>query len=557
MTDRAKEASAFCTRRGLFQFTRMPFGLAGAPATFCRLMSIVLRDQLWKICLCYLDDIIVFGRTPEELLERLDQVLTRLHQVGLKIKPSKSVIFKTEVEFLGHLVNQHGISPLPDKLEAIRDRPTPHCLRDVRAFYGLVSYYRRFVQNFATIAESLSRLTKKNTPFHWTTEADTAFNKLKQALLNSITLSFPVPGVPCILDTDASDVAIGSVLSQVTNGVERPIAFYSRVMNSAQRNYCPTLAVIASLQHFRHYLLGNHIILRTDHHSLKWLKTFKRPEGILARWIETLTEFSYEIEHRPGRLHCNADGVSRPLCKQCFGKTTTTPWIDEFERADELIAPLGTLTLTPEVSLEEIKNFQKQDPTISPILNFLSNDITPVKDTLRSLPLDTRNMWSQRPAIHCQNGILVRDTSDNTQLVVPDVLRQRLFESVHSGPLAAHLGSERMLAQLRQNYYWPGMRRDIRLWCLACPACQQSKGPPVRAHGKLQKVITVAPLDIVAIDILSGLPTASDGNKYILVITDYFTKWSEAYALPDSEASTCMTALYNNFFSRFGFPTTP
>ena len=122
------------------------------------------------------------------------------------------------------------------------------------------------------------------------------------------------------MDTDASDVAVGAVLSQIIDGVERPIAFYSRVMNSAQRNYCPTrrelLAVVAALQHFRHYLLGSHIILRTDHHSLKWLKTFKRPEGILARWIETLAEFSYVIEHRPGRVHCNADGVSRPVCKQ-------------------------------------------------------------------------------------------------------------------------------------------------------------------------------------------------------------------------------------------------
>ena len=149
------------------------------------------------------------------------------------------------------------------------------------------------------------------------------------ALLNATTLAFPIPGTPRMLDTDASDVAVDAVLSQIIDGVERPIAFYSRVMNSAQRNYCPTrrelLAVVAALQHFRHYLLGSHIILRTDHHSLKWLKTFKRPEGILARWIETLAEFDYVIEHRPGRVHCNADGVSRPVCKQCIGKTFTTP----------------------------------------------------------------------------------------------------------------------------------------------------------------------------------------------------------------------------------------
>ena len=135
------------------------------------------------------------------------------------------------------------------------------------------------------------------------------------------------------------------MLSQVIDGVERPVAFFSRIMSQTQRNYCPTrrelLAAVAALQHFRHYLLGNHVTLRTDHHSLKWLNTFRRPEGILARWIETLAEFDYEIEHRPGRLHCNADGVSRPTCKQCYGKLPKVPWVDELERADELTEPLG------------------------------------------------------------------------------------------------------------------------------------------------------------------------------------------------------------------------
>ena len=162
MTYRARERSAFCTRRGLFHFTRMPFGLSGAPASFCQLMSIVLRDMLWKICLCYLDDIIIFGKTPQELLDRLHQVFSRLAEVGLKVKPSKTVLFKTEIDFLGHLVTAQGVNPMPDKLQAIRDWPTPHCLRDVRAFVGLASYYRRFVRNFASIAEPLTRLTKKN-----------------------------------------------------------------------------------------------------------------------------------------------------------------------------------------------------------------------------------------------------------------------------------------------------------------------------------------------------------------------------------------------------------
>ena len=141
MTDRAKERSAFCTRRGLFQFTRMPFGLAGAPASFCRLMSNFFKDHLWKICLTYLHDIIVFARTPEEVLERLRIILNRLREVGVKVQPSKCVLFKRDSEFLGHLVSVTGVDPVPDKLKAIRDWPTPHFLRDVHAFFSLVSYY--------------------------------------------------------------------------------------------------------------------------------------------------------------------------------------------------------------------------------------------------------------------------------------------------------------------------------------------------------------------------------------------------------------------------------
>ena len=205
---------------------------------------------------------------------------------------------------------------------------------------------------------------------------------MKQALLRATALAFPVPGLPCILDIDDSDVAVGAVLSQIVDGVERPIAFYSRVMNSAQRNYCRTrrelLAVIAAIQHFRHYLLGTHAILRTDHHSLKWLKTFKRPEGKLAGWIDTLAQFDYEIEHRTGRLHCNADGVPRHICKQCWGKNFTPPWIDEFERADELTAPLGihAVLVPTEISAEELGELQREDPVVSSLLDFLDRDVT-------------------------------------------------------------------------------------------------------------------------------------------------------------------------------------
>jgi len=214
----------------------MPFGLANAPSTFCRLMHSVLHDLLYTICLCYLDDIIVYAETPQELIERLDVIFTRLHAHGLKAKASKCVLFKSPIDFLGHTVSAEGIEPQTEKLAAIRDWPTPHCLRDVRAFFGLASYYRKFVKDFAAIAKPLSRLTRKGVPFHWTDETQLAFERLKQALQEVQTLAYPHPDLPCILDTDASDVAVGAVLSQVVGGVERPIAFFSRVLNSTQRN---------------------------------------------------------------------------------------------------------------------------------------------------------------------------------------------------------------------------------------------------------------------------------------------------------------------------------
>ena len=588
-TERAKERSAFCCKRGLFEFTRMPFGLCGAPASFSRCMQLILRNELWKICMCYLDDIIIFGATTAELLQRFRIVLDRLRDAGMKLKPNKCCLFQTQLQYLGHKVSAEGIEPLADKVDAVQNFPVPQCLRDVRAFYGLASYYRRFVKDFAKLAEPLSSLTRKQTEkFKWTPAAQKAFDALKDALSTVPILAFPEPGVPCILDMDASDVAVGAVLSQVTDGIERPIAFFSKVLGKSQQQYCATrrehLAVVMALQHFRHYLLGVKVILRTDHASLNWLNSFKSAEGMLARWLEVLQEFDLQVEHRPGRQHSNVDGMSQPFCKQCWGKSAKNHWVDaavegdELHRADELsellwlthdtpdkttatendvdIPFVNRVTFLPELSDDDMIELQSEDLELEPVIEWLRTGRDPAYDELRSFPLTTRRLWNLVPMIHLLDGILVfkPDTSADIKLVVPYGLRKQLFDAHHSGPLAAHLGSFRMLHELKRSYFWPGMRRDVESWCRECETCARGKGPPSHHHGTLQKVTTGAPLDIVAIDILSGLPTTKDGNKYILVITDYFTKWSEAYALPDAEASTCIRAIYDNFCARFGLP---
>jgi len=308
---------------------------------------------------------------------------------------------------------------------------------------------------------------------------------LKQELINATSLAFPYPDRPCIVDRDASDVGLGAAISQSLNGMERPIAFFSRVMNQAQRNYCATrrelLAVVSALQHFRHYLLGNKVILRTYHHSLKWLKTFNKPEGILARWVETLA-FDLEIEHSPGRLHSNVDGISRQYCKQCGAQPTKTKWFDELDRANGVVEPLGahtvtqipqvnTITMVPEFSDTEIAELQAEDPDIGPFFDWLISKHQPPDELVRSMSLETRNLWSQCPTIKILDGLVVREKENHpVQLVVPECLRKQLFQMAHAGPLAAHLaGQRKMSSGAPVNTFWSG------------PSCLVG-GPLLAAH---------------------------------------------------------------------------
>ena len=309
-----REKTAFCTQDGLFEFKVMPFGLCNAPATFQRLMDMVLLGLQWTSCLVYLDDVIILGKNFHDHLGNLQQVFERFRQAGLKMKPGKCKIFQKKVPFLGHIVSESGIATDPMKTEQVANWPVPTTRRQVQQFLGLANYYRRFIQGFAQIAKPLHRLTEKNTPFKWTSECQDAFETLRCKLVTAPVLSFPDCSKTFILDTDASDVGIGAVLSQVQdNGEEHVIAYGSRILSKAERRYSVTrkelLAIVIFVGHFRQYLLGKPFVLRTDHNALKWLKNFRNPEGQLARWLEKLEEYSFSVEHRPGKKHANADSL--------------------------------------------------------------------------------------------------------------------------------------------------------------------------------------------------------------------------------------------------------
>jgi hypothetical protein len=248
MDEKDRDKTAFISHRGLHRYKVMPMGLMNAPSTFQRLMDLVLSGLIFEICLAYLDDIVIFGRTLEEHLQRLEMVLQRIVAAGLKLKPSKCKLLQKQVVFLGHVVSADGIATDPEKMTQVAAWPVPRSVRDVRSFLGLCGYYRRFIDHFAEKASPLTSMLRKGLTFKWSDECQTAFEVLKQALITPPVLALPrePPDEPdgneglFILDTDCSDRTLGWVLSQVQDGLERVIFYGAKVLQPAERNYCIT-----------------------------------------------------------------------------------------------------------------------------------------------------------------------------------------------------------------------------------------------------------------------------------------------------------------------------
>ena len=548
-----RNKTAFCTTEGLFEFKVMPFGLCNAPATFQRLMDFVLAGLNWAHCLVYLDDVIVLGRSFSEHLLNLQMVFARLREAGLMLKPAKCTLFREEVQFLGHLVSREGVRADPANVERVATWPTPTTKREVQQFLGFASYYRRFIKDFAGIAKPLHRLTEEGDTFRWTDECERAFEKLRHLLTTTPLLAYPDFDRPFILDTDASAVGIGAVLSQIDNtGQERVVAYGSRVLSKAERQYCVTrrelLAVVTFIRQFKPYLTGRRFQLRTDHGSLVWLRNFKEPEGQLARWLECLQEYDFEIVHRRGRKHTNADALSRLPCRQC-GRDTHSPAI---------IA--ATPIMPRECQQEDLRTAQLADADIAPALQAKQTDQRPGEDRLKEMSLASRRLVQLWEQLVVRDGILYRLFEDpvgreeRLQLVVPRLLRDEILTDLHEGELGGHLGIEKTLARLKERFYWPGHHQDVQNWCGKCAVCASRKNPTQAARAPLTSIKVGNPMQLVAVDILGPLLESEAGNSYILVAADYFTRWVEAYPIPNQEATTVAKKLTDELFFRFSPP---
>ena len=580
LSEDAKPKTAFATHSGLFQFAVMPFGLCNAPATFERLMSQVMRGLHWKRCLVYIDDILVFGQDFESALQSLELVLIRVAEYGLQLKSTKCHLFRSSVPFLGHIVGRAGLECDPNKVSAVANWIPPSTIKGVREFLGFTGYYRRFVPDYSTVAQPLVRLLGKDCKFKWTDACQDAFRALRALLIKAPVLAFPKEDLPYIVDTDASDYGIGGVLSQCIEGTEHVIAYYSKSLNPAQQKYCTTrrelLAVVATLDHFKGYVWGPKFVVRTDHAALVWLKNLKNIQGMLARWLAKLQQFHFDIIHRPGAQHGNADGLSRcPQCDRgaCAPNINIDPSDPEQPYAsscigsslDSELIPLesgetcmAAVMITQSDNSKLITAAQMTDSDITIVRNWFiagkfparTQDFAPASHDLKSywvgrkrLLLDDKNiLWRNRS-----------ETSSRAQLVVPRSLRDTIFNDSHHTTYGGHFGITHTHSKLQLHYFWPGMSDFVRDRISACHKCVARKSP-VNRHHPMGHVPVSGKFERVAMDLLDVSVISTKGYKYILVVCDYFTKYTEAYPLKVKTARSVVDALMDVWLPRYGFP---
>ena len=283
-------------------------------AVFMRMMENILKELNYKGAMVFLDDIIIYTRTFEEHLEILENIFLIFEQVNLKLKPTMCKFLQKQIEFLGHILSEDGIATNPKKIKLVQECLAPRTPKQLKSFLGLANYYRRFVENFSKIAAPLHKLLRKGVTFEWSEECDLAFLELKKRLVSTPILGYPDLNLPFHVYTDASSFAIGMVLGQIQNGHDRVIEYAGRSLTPAERNYSvgelETLAAVESVKRFHHYLHAK-FTLFTDNTSVAWLMKQKNPKNRIARWLMTLQGYDFEIVHKSGISHGNADGISR------------------------------------------------------------------------------------------------------------------------------------------------------------------------------------------------------------------------------------------------------
>jgi transposase InsO family protein len=532
--------TAFRTRYGLFEYLVMPFGLTNCPATFQRHINSVLRQFIDRFVVVYLDDILIYSNNLEEHRSHVRQVLQTLREHDLYAKVEKCEFHVTKVDYLGFVITPEGVEMDPAKVEDIRNWTPPTNVKQVRGFLGFANFYRRFIHSFSNVVKPLYNLLTKDVTFQWTTECQQVFDELKRRFTTEPILRHFDPHRATKIESDASAFAIGAVLLQLHDDkLWHPIAYISRTLNSAERNYDvhdrELLAIVFSCIQWRPLLLSvdTPFIVSSDHHSLQWFMKTKALTRRQIRWSERLADFQFTIEYRPGKTNIAADPLSR--------------------RDDAPLLSGGASYAHDDKELEVsfFKEHHLRQSTINPY------EADKLIDQLRRLQKQDENLQhrlkAQEDHITTQEDVILYDG----RIVVPnnDQIRLQILQSRHDHPTAGHPGVTKTLQLVRRDFHWKGIRRYVDNYVKGCMTCSRSKTPRHKKYGTLLPLpIPERPWSSISMDFIEKLPE-SDGYDSILVVVDRLTKM--AIFIPTDTTITAQELadlFVRHIFSKHGIP---
>ena len=508
--EESRQLTAFVTHEGVFQYRRCCFGLRSLPSCFQKMMEAILRGLPGTQV--YLDDVIVSGRTREEHDRRLSDVMTRLAEYNVTLNKDKCRFGVSQIDFLGFSVSREGISVNPSRVQGLKDMQPPGTAKELQAVLGLFGFYSRFVPRYSTRVEELRRPLRKDAPpFTWTVKMDEAFEDVRAAILESSVLAMYDPTLPTVVTSDASDVGIGAVLTQVHVDGERVVAFASSTLSSAQRHYSVTereaLACVWAIEKWHRYLWGRDFVLRTDHQALTTLMTSRgigRAGMRISRWACRLMEYSFTVEHVKGRIN-PADGLSRlpaPVQEASDDEQLVVAALTE-ERA----AVTGT----------ELKEASRADPVLSKLR--------------QQIPRQWPRRYGEcvpelQPFYRCKDELTLAGdvVLRGGRVLVPAALRTRLVELAHEG----HQGIVRTKQRLRDMYWWPGMDQAVEEQVKGCQICSLADKTASPRHTPLQPVpFPGEPWSKLGLDFIGPMAGGRSGQRFAIVAVDYHSKWIE------------------------------
>ena len=611
LKESSKPKSAFITQDGLYEFNVLPMGLSNSAGTFQRVMMEVFRNLNWKFVLIYLDDVIVFSNSFTEHVDHLRQVFQKLRDANSKLNPKKCVFGQEKVRYLGHIVSRDGVSTDPEKIRVVQQYPVPTNAHEIKVFLGFVGYYRKYIKDYCKIINPLTNLTCHDVPFVWDENCESAFQNLKQKLLEPPILAYPrFDETQFILQTNASRKGLGFILAQIQDGKERVICYGGRALKKHEKNYTTTeleaLAIIEGIKKYSPYLQHSvKFLIQTDHCALKWLFAQKCVSDRLARWILKVQSYDYEVVHKRGCKNGNADALSRisypEPCNACNSRTVTSHtssdtelnWIQcDLERmADDVTGdPSETHQTEPKVDLvrnlryqrnkrvtgneekyvhklpsfpdeidvDKFKEAQKVDAIAGPLLRYLDQDILPNDQR------QARDILLHADQYFVHEGLLYHiwhtpakrhmPERNTMQLYVPVTMVDLVLNNCHDNVLAAHFGIQRTYHKVRQRYFWKRMYRDIDNLVRSCMSCSQRKSHRHKVLAPLMTMKVPDAFERVSVDILGPLSITTSGNRYVLCFTDHCTRWPILVPLKSTDASTIARAFFDHVICQHGCP---